>query len=213
MLRPVTADRIGTTDFFRNPAFLNTLVELLKPIRNPRVIFHACSNGAEPYSFAVTWLEAGGGPITIEATDIEPTFLDEAEALSHPRLTDEARALVTFLPASSVTTFTTHKVYDAVICMNALCYLSKDEQRRAFWKMASVCERYLCVTAADPLETRHGIREARFQPVFKNWVAIYYGWKERLSLRHRKVWKLPYVPLMLPWVYYTGTSIFERRPA
>lgn len=212
MLRPRHRHHIGTTAFFRNPAFLQTLVGLLLAIEHPRVLFHAASNGAEPLSFAATWREAGGGDILIEATDIEPAFLDQAGALQHPRVTPEIRALVRFLPPVSVVDFTSQTVYDAVVCMNALCYLTPDCQRRALWKMSAHSRRYVCVTAGDPEAVRDGIREANMRPVWRNWLPIYYGWRERLRLRYtpRKVWTLPYLPLMLPQMRYAGTSIFER---
>ena len=205
---------IGVTDFFRNKAFLETLTDLLRDLDCPRVLFHACSVGAEPYSFAILWRERVGTPIEIEATDIEPEFLRLALSLEHPLLTNQIRDMVTFLPACSVTTFSSVKTYDAVICMNALCYLTPEEQVRAVWKMSSHAARYLCVSAADPKSLKRGIREANMRPVWKNWLAIYYGWGERLSLRPRgKAWKLPYIPLLLTHWRYAGTSIFARELA
>jgi len=205
---------IGVTDFFRNMAFLETLADLLRDLERPRVLFHACSVGAEPYSFAIVWRERVGTPIEIEATDIEPEFLKLALKLEHPLLTDKIRGMVTFLPACSVTSFSSVKTYDAVICMNALCYLTPDEQVRAVWMMSSQAVRYLCVSAADPRSLKLGIREANMHPVWKNWLAIYYGWRERLSLRPRgKAWKLPYIPFLLAHWRYAGTSIFARELA
>src|SRR5262245_53470135 len=96
----------GVTAFFRNKAFLTTFTDLLRELDHPRVLFHACSVGAEPYSFAILWHHRVGAPIQIDATDIEPEFLTIAQTLQHPLLTDEIRHLVTFLPASSVTDFT-----------------------------------------------------------------------------------------------------------
>ena len=157
MLNYRHADHIGVTDFLRNKAFLETLADLLRDLDRPRVLFHACSVGAEPYSFAIVWSERIGTPIEIEATDIEPEFLKLALSLEHPLLTDQIRDLVTFLPACSVTTF---------------------------------------------------------RPVWKNWLTIYYGWRERLSLRPRgKAWKLPYIPFLLAHWRYAGTSIFARELA
>ena len=68
------------------------------------------------------------------------------------------------------------------------------------------------VTAADPESRERGIREANMRPVWKNWLAIYYGWRERLSHRPRgKAWKLPYIPFLLAHWRYAGTSIFARE--
>jgi len=208
------AEHIGVTDFFRNQAFLETLADLLRDLDRPRVLFHACSVGAEPYSFAIVWSDRIGTSIEIEATDIEPEFLKLALGFEHPLLTEQIRAMVTFLPACSVTTFSSGKTYDAVICMNALCYLTPDEQVRAVGQMSSQASRYLCVSAADPKSLERAIREANMRPVWKNWLAIYYGWRERLSLRPRgKAWKLPYIPFLLAHWRYAGTSIFARELA
>ena len=108
MLNYRHAEHIGVTDFFRNKAFLETLADLLRDLDRPRVLFHACSVGAEPYSFAIVWSERIGTPIEIEATDIEPEFLKLALSLEHPLLTDQ------------------------------VCYLTPDEQVRAVWKMLSL---------------------------------------------------------------------------
>jgi hypothetical protein len=208
-VRPVSGVHIGTTAWFRNEAFLRTLVEQLLPIERPSILFHACSTGEEPYSFAILWYEAGGGPITIHATDIDPTFLEQAQQAKHPRLGHVERNMVDFLPATSCTAVIS-RTYDAVACMNALCYLPEEEQELALYRMASSAWRYLCITGGSPRAVRAGIQEANLRPLWRNWVPIYYGWRERLSWGHRKVWKLPYIPLLLPHWCYAGTSIFAR---
>jgi len=180
--RPVNASRIGTTAWFRNEAFLRTLAGLLRQVKSPSVLFHACSTGEEPYSFAIIWQEMGGGPITIDATDIEPTFIEKARQLGHPRLTPDARNTVSFLPPASCSE-SIARTYDAVICMNALCYLAEDEQRLAIDRMASCASRYLCITAGSPRVVKRGIEAADLRPVWLNWIAIYYGWRERLKLQ------------------------------
>lgn len=210
MLRPISPQSIGTTDFFRNRAFLSTLVDLLLPIENPRVIFHACSCGAEPLSFAVLWRERHGGRITIHATDIEPLFLSMAKTITHESVTESDRELVTFLTPSNMVTFRADEPYDAVICMNALCYLSEDEQRLAIRALCKSTKQYLCITAASPSLLRQELQRTGFRPLWKSWVRIYYGWRERLSLRHRKCWKLPVIPMLMPAWRYSGTSIFAR---
>jgi len=92
----------------------------------------------------------------IDATDIEPEFLAIAQTLQHPLLTDDIRGMVTFLPACLVVNFTSAGTYDAVICMNALCYLSEEEQLRAIWKMSSQTERFICVTRRSQVhQNRH----------------------------------------------------------
>jgi chemotaxis methyl-accepting protein methylase len=209
-LRPVKGVRIGTTAFFRNTAFLMTLAELLRKVKQPAVLFHGCSNGAEPYSFAMVWREVDGGQIQIDATDVEPSFVNEARNLTHPKLDAVARAMVRFLPPASVANFHPERRYDAVACMNVLCYLSEREQRDAIASMAGYATRYLCITAADPHLIGEEIKRAGFVPMADNWIAIYYGWRERLSWLHRKQWKLPYIPMLMPNWRYSGSSIFRR---
>jgi len=205
--RPINAGYIGTTARHRNPAFLSTLVQELVKIPSPRVLVHGCSIGYEPLSLAEVWLEHGSGGITIEATDIEPSFLEQA-----PKAPASAAAhrLVRWLPPASCVTYTTAQVYDAVVCMNVLCYLSEEDQHQAIWKMASIADRYLCLTAGTPHVVKEGILEAGLMPLWRNWLPIYYGWHERLSWGYRKVWKLPRIPFLLPHWRYAGTSIFVR---
>jgi hypothetical protein len=47
-MRHVVGNRIGRTDFFRNPAFLSALVDLLTMERRPRVLVHAAAVGQSP---------------------------------------------------------------------------------------------------------------------------------------------------------------------
>jgi chemotaxis methyl-accepting protein methylase len=210
VLRPVRGARIGTTAFFRNVPFLETLARLLKSVDAPNVLFHGCSTGAEPYSFAMVWRKVDGRPIQIHATDVEPSFLEEARKLAHPQLDATARSMVQFLPPATVVTFSPARPYHVVACMNVLCYLTEQEQRDAIRRMAAYAERYLCVTAADPRVLREEMEAAQFAPVRDNWMAIYYGWRERLSWGYRKTWKLPYVPMLMPNWRWSGTSIFRR---
>lgn len=213
MLKLRSGRYIGSTAFFRNSAYLKTLVSLLEPIPAPRVLFHACSFGAEPLSFASLWRRRVGTPITIHATDIEPSFLALAPSMEDPRITAADRALVTFLEPHSVVTFAPDEPYDAVACMNALCYLSDNDQRAALRAMCSYAETYLCVTAARPAVLRDELEHAGFRPLDTAWLQIYYGWRERLRARHSDQWMLPYLPWLLPEWRYAGTSIFRRTAA
>ena len=77
-MRHVVGDRIGRTDFFRNPAFLRALVDLLRAEEAPRVLVHAAAMGAEPYSLVMAARLAGLQDIRVEAADIEPSFLEMA---------------------------------------------------------------------------------------------------------------------------------------
>ena len=214
-LRPVCGPHIGTTAFFRNRAFAGCLIELAKEMSEPgadlRVLFHSCSVGAEPYSFAMEAQMSGlyrcFATITIDATDIEPEFLAIAKAgiygseavKSVPvgaqqffvpgpktrsvRIAPDLAKSVHFLPAASFGAFGAAQPYDVVLALNSLTYVSSDQQRAAIRRMASYTRRYLCVTAFDPEIIRQAMDEAGFAPVSRHWRAIYYGWRNRLRLK------------------------------
>jgi len=85
MLRVYHGDKKGATAFFRNRAFLEQVVNLLKNLdkKQARVLFHACSIGAEPYSFAA-WSLLHGIDVMIDATDIVPDFVQAAREGVYP---------------------------------------------------------------------------------------------------------------------------------
>src|SRR5438132_9896345 len=84
MIRVYDSGQKGATAFFRNRPFLSAfLAELVARCgRRPRVLFHACSVGSEPYSFALWCRHHASGAAsltpTITATDVNPTFLAAA---------------------------------------------------------------------------------------------------------------------------------------
>jgi hypothetical protein len=248
-LRPVCGQNIGTTAFFRNRAFTACLIELAKEMGKSgaglRVLFHSCSIGAEPYSFAMEAQMSGlyrcFATLNIDATDIEPHFLDVAKAgiygeealhavppearqffTAGPgdatvRVAPDLAKTVNFLPAASFTTFEAAEVYDIVVALNSLTYVSSDQQLAAIRLMASYTRRYLCVTAFDPDIIKQGMDEAGFVPVPRHWCAIYYGWRNRLRLKparrgtQKHSWVLPLVPLYITDRAYKVCSIFERK--
>jgi CheR methyltransferase, SAM binding domain len=247
-LRPVCGQSIGTTAFFRNRAFSASLIELLSEAAGAdaglRILFHSCSVGAEPYSFAMEarlrGLDQRFASIAIDATDIEPSFIETAKAGVYgievlrsvppdarrylvpgptedsvriaPRLAEAVR----FLPAASFSTFKPEDPYDVVLALNSLTYVSSEEQKKAICRMASYTRRYLCITAFDPDIIRPAIDAAGFLPVRRHWRAIYYGWGNRLRLKparrgtQKRSWVLPYVPLYIRDRAYKVCSIFER---
>ena len=214
-LRPVHGQHIGTTAFFRNRAFTAGLIELAKEMAKPgaglRILFHSCSVGAEPYSFAMEAQMSGlyqcFASVAIDATDIEPQFLIVAKAgiygaealQSAPlaarhffvpgpsegtvHIAPDLAARVNFLPASSFGTFEPPQPYDIVLALNSLTYVSSDQQQVAIRRMAAYTRRLLCVTAFDPDIIRQAMDEAGFVPVRRHWRAIYYGWRNRLRLK------------------------------
>jgi len=214
-LRPVSGQHVGTTAFFRNRAFMTCLIELLADLNRTeshlRILFHSCSVGAEPYSFAMEACMSGlyqrYGAIAIEATDIEPSFLAAAQRAVYPikvlqsvpmearrffisdpdegevHLAPELMEAVRFLPAASFGTFEPAQPYDVVLALNSLTYVSTAEQKEAIRRMARYTRHLLCVTAFDPDIIRQAMDEAGFAPVARHWRAIYYGWQNRLRFK------------------------------
>ena len=236
-MRYVVGDRIGRTDFFRNPAFLRALVDLLRTERMPRVLVHAAAVGAEPYSVVMASYIAGLHDIRVDATDIEPSFLEIAQRgiyrddclakvpaaaqeffLAGPvpgtvEVIPEVRARVTFLEPASFVNFGPSQTYDAVLALNALTYVSPEEQREAILSMGRYARSYLGLSAVSPSIIKRAVQDAGFEPVDRSdWIRIYYGWRDRIRLRPgRREWALPVLPfLMRDWTF-SASSLFRRR--
>jgi hypothetical protein len=199
----------GTTAFFRNRPFLETLAVLLAEGDPPlvRVFVHACSVGAEPYSLAM-WCRQRAWPlaprnIEIVASDIEPAFLETARQGVYPRevldpLTDEerswfvdvsdgvrvpdsARELVRFLPPMSFVDGDPGEGFDAVLIMNGLTYVTPEEQRRAILLASRRARRVLGLTAFHPDTIKADVIEAGFAPVDRALPEIHAGWGDRVT--------------------------------
>jgi len=88
-LRPTTKDSIGTTAFFRNRILFNTLFNELKACNYSEVtvLFHACSIGAEVYSFVIQYYLGGYDRyfnLKVHATDHEKEFVNYAFKGEYP---------------------------------------------------------------------------------------------------------------------------------
>lgn len=210
--------------------------------RTLRILFHSCSVGAEPYSFVMAARLAGlfdmFGMVDVHATDIAPEFIEIAKAGIYDariardmpaaarafleampgtetiRIANDIRQAVTFLPPASFTDIRTASPYDVVLCMNALTYVTPAQQHDAIVAMAGYTRQILCLTAYNPDIIKAAILAARFAPVRDHWLAIHYGWRERLRLRRAKPgssrydWVLPALPFFLRDLDYTTTAMF-----
>jgi hypothetical protein len=238
-MRYVAGDKIGRTDFFRNPAFLRALVDLLSGVATPRVLVHAAAVGAEPYSLVMACRLAGCNDIKVEATDIEPSFLEIARRgvyevdclkkvpttargffLPGPQrgtvqVSPEIRACVTFLQPASFVDFDPPRIYDAVLALNALTYVSREDQRKAILLMGGYTRNYLALTAVSPSVVKMAVEDAGFEPVERSdWIQVYYGWRDRIRLRPgRREWALPVLPFLIRDWRYSARSLFRRRAA
>lgn len=209
MIRAYHGEHKGATAFFRNRPFLQTLTQLLAGVcrQRCRILVHACSVGAEPYSLAMWWVNhvRPQSPLDIEilATDIDAEFLQFAGRGEYPasllagmtpreqgwfersgeniRVPDEARRLVRFLEPRSFVDEGPGEEFDAVMVMNALTYVSPAEQQLALRRMASCARHALGLTAFHPDTIRADIEGSGFEPWMENHRQIHEAWGDRLA--------------------------------
>lgn len=239
VIRVYKDDRKGATAFFRNRFFLKTVLAALRELaKDPvEVFFHACSVGAEPYSFTIKAKEEGV-TVRVDATDIEPNFValaqkglypagivermkDAEKKLFHIKgntavLDDSIRQKVTFLPAQSVMD-PLPKTYDAVFAMNVLTYLTPAQQTQAIATMAASCRSYLCLTAFHPDTIKADIEAAGFEPVLTDQEVIHNFWGDRIREKAAEpgaedyAWKVPPYNTDAPDYAWRYCAIFKRK--
>lgn len=239
MLRVYKDDKKGATAFFRNRPFLYKLLELTSKIDadQPEVLFHACSIGAEPYSFAAT-VYAMEKNVAISATDIVPDFVGAAQAGCYPKsisknmqenekvffddigndqikLKDEIRERVNFLPAASLSDARDDE-YDVVLAMNVLTYLTPEAQTKAIAEMASYARHYLCLTAFHPDQIQSDVEAIGFEPVEDDIEKIHNAWGDRIRPvmpepgTPEYSWMVPKFNTETPDYKYRYCAIFKR---
>ncbi len=213
MLRVYDSDKIGSTAFFRNRPLLDTLAALFRASGKDTldVLFHACSIGAEPYSLAAYAAMIGLDThlrLNIHATDINPAFLAHAHQAVYPegvlagmseaeracfephtagtvRVHPDIAARVTFLPPASFVDFTPERHFDVVFVLNALTYVSAEQQATALRNIAGYNTWLLVTSAFHPDTIRTDILECGYAPVTDNIQAIHDAWVERI--RHNMI--------------------------
>jgi hypothetical protein len=243
MIRVYEGGNKGATAFFRNRAFLATLLESLRALGRDRVrvFVHAASVGAEPYSLLLNWLHRYRDAFDLEvwATDINAHFLAAARQGIYPPqvgggLTDEERSWfvqvdgnlvipeqvrerVHFLPPMDFVRDEPEGVFDAVLIMNALTYVTPEAQRTAIGLAARHTD-LLALTAFHPDGIRADLEGVGFEPLLRNHEAIHQGWGDRLGngpvdpASPDYSWKLPPYDASRPDSAYRFGAIFVRRP-
>jgi len=211
MIRAYNDGHKGATAFFRNRPFLATFFSALKPVCKGRIriLVHASSVGAEPYSLALWWLHRirSGWPgkveIDIAATDIDSGFLAFAQQASYPEtllagmsveeqswfekrdekliVPAEARGLVRFLAPMSFVDGDPGEVFDAVLVMNALTYVSAADQALALNQWAGYTRHVLATTAFYPDSIMSDLVRSGFVPCMENHRQIHEAWGDRLA--------------------------------
>ncbi len=165
----------NVTRYFREPHHFDHLREVIMPKlaerarRGGRVRLWsaACSNGQEPYSMAITVLqalpEAANLDVKILATDIDPNMVAEGkagiyreEAVSPVPLdlrrkwfkkatagwevADELRELVAFRELNLIGDWPMRGKFDAIFCRNVVIYFDEPTQERIWSRFAPILE-------------------------------------------------------------------------
>jgi hypothetical protein len=205
-LRPTANRRIGTTAFFRNRALLARVLAELKASGRERfsVLFHACSIGAEVWSFVAAYMadpDLRQRQLVCHATDLEPSFVAFAARARYPEAVlagmtdgeaagfrregneilpnDDLARCVSFLPACSFTAFGTESRYDLVFLLNALVYVDAPAQSRALAAIAGYNDGWLVTTGFHADGVRADMERAGYVPVTEDAEAIHNGWTDR----------------------------------
>jgi len=206
MLRVYSGQSKGATSFFRNRPLLRLLLTQLAgyPRHRIKVLFHASSIGAEPYSFAAYCQMYGltaSREIEIFATDIDGGFLDFAREARYPaavlstmngserdqfendggsvRPVEALRKMVTFLPPISFVDATFAEPFDVVCLTNAMTYVSAAEQTRTLALVASYDRGYLVASAFHPDTIEADLQRGGYVPVEDEIEAIHDAWNGR----------------------------------
>lgn len=245
MLRAYCEDHKGATAFFRNRPLLDTVIAYLasKCPARCRVLFHACSIGAEPFSLAAWWLLRFGGTqanrLQITATDIEPGFVEIGKRAVYPaavldgmvgrekalfsphqqgvQVSSQVREMVRFQPPMSFLDGDPGGDYDAVFVMNALTYVTPDEQTRSIQRISQYCRHLMGLTAFHPDTIEADLTSVGFAPLAANRERIHNAWGDRLTDAPLSPgtpeysWKLPSFNPAAPSAKWRFSSLFERR--
>ena len=172
----VNAITTNLTSFFREHHHFEYLAQHVVPMllrtnaasRRIRVWSAGCSSGEEPYSIAMTLLDALGShcdwDIKVLATDIDSNVVATAAAGIYPpnrqqglsetqlkrwftsagggsknlRVKDEVRRLIRFAPLNLMHPWPFKGPLDVVFCRNVVIYFDKPTQKRLFARYADV---------------------------------------------------------------------------
>jgi len=165
----------NVTRYFREPHHFDHLREMVMPKLaerarkggRVRLWSAACSNGQEPYSMAITVLqalpEAASLDVKILATDIDPNMVAEGKAgvyrddavapvpLEARRkwfkkaaagweVADELRQLVAFRELNLIAEWPMRGKFDAIFCRNVVIYFDEPTQERIWGRFAPILE-------------------------------------------------------------------------
>ena len=248
MLRAYNNGNTGATAFFRNRPFLDTFLRHLAENSSTqiRILVHACSVGAEPYSLVMWWRNRVPPAVKkkteleVVATDIDGEFIEYAKQGSYPSTLMEGmskterswfmrsgdqilippryRKHVSFAPPCNFVADGIDGEFDAVLIMNALTYVTPDEQTATVAKVAAQARTLVGLTAFHPDSICSDVEAAGMRPLMTNHEEIHNAWGDRLSPAPVPpdspdyAWRLsPYETDSADYAFRYGT-LFERAP-
>ena len=176
----INAITTNLTSFFREHHHFECLAQQVVPIllktnaasRRIRIWSAGCSTGEEPYSIAMTMLDAlgnnAGWDVKVLATDIDSNVVSTAAAGIYPahrqqglgearlkrwfttagggagnlRVKDEVRSLIRFAPLNLMGQWPFKGPFDVIFCRNVLIYFDQETQGRLFGRYAEVLARH-----------------------------------------------------------------------
>lgn len=167
-------------------------------------MFHACSIGAEVYSFVIYYLLNGYAnyfSIDIQATDLEPNFVEYAKDGRYPveiikglskdeaaffqgdggvvRVVESIRSKVKFIEACSFVEFDPFCSYDIVFLLNGLVYVPGEKQSLTIDKISTYNDCFLLTTAFHMDRIKNDLIRNKYEPIIRNQKNIHDAWTDR----------------------------------
>jgi chemotaxis methyl-accepting protein methylase len=198
---------IGSTCFFRNRKQIDTMLQLIDDTEKSsmKVLFHACSIGAEPYSWAIKHRTSEYSfDLDIFATDACQQFLSVAIQGKYPiGVTDDMwmteafcfdsgdwfdptnketelkhryKAAVMFLPPMDFREELMFDTFDVVVLNNTLVYCSEAEQAKAIDAVAKYNKEFFICSGFHADTIEADLTRNGYVPVTTNMEAIYNNW-------------------------------------
>lgn len=205
-LRPVVGQSIGTTAFFRNRPLYDVLLRDMKAGKKKyyKLLFHACSIGAEVYSFVIQYLTSSyvdDFMIEVHATDLEQPFIDFARQGKYPvdvlsamtpdersmfknngeqaEIIQDIKQVIHFLDAESFLDFDTEENFDVVFMLNTLVYVPQSLQAAAIDKVSKYNNGYLLISAFHMNSIKQDLIRNNYLPVLDRQIEIHDSWTDR----------------------------------
>ena len=205
-LRPATEASIGTTAFFRNRPLYDVLLNKLRARGKShyKILFHACSIGAEVYSFLIHHNLGGyidDFTIELHATDLETNFVDYSRNGVYPSeiltgmtqeessffvntnngasVVEELKHKVSFLDAVSFIDFESNQTFDVVFLLNTLIYVPENKQHEVIDKVATYNSDILVVSAFHMNSIKNDLSRNHYQPQLESQREIHDSWIDR----------------------------------